>query len=210
MFTPPEEQVKRLLEINATLWRKKAITAEAIAALGDPPECPPSDEQHLYCVVLLYETGNALRTLKQNWTACVHVFGMEWTRLSDNSIVESRGVRQWENALPRKPGLRWALAELGRTYRGCRCFSSTPYTDGFMGVGQELPLIAAMHPRWATSINGETIPAAFAPDLLVGDSDDFGIYLSFNRDSGEVYLDATNPCESPFGGGPRLGFGFLQ
>ena len=36
-----------------------------------------------------------------------------------------------------------------------------------MGIGQELPGIAAMHPHWARAMNGGTIPFVDAPDLEV-------------------------------------------
>ena len=37
LFTPPAEQIQKILEINEAVWKNLAITAEAVAALGDPP-----------------------------------------------------------------------------------------------------------------------------------------------------------------------------
>jgi hypothetical protein len=204
LFTSPEEQVKRLLEVNAALWRDPAITAEAIAALGSPPIAPASDERHLYAVVLLYETGDALRTFEQNWEACVHVFGEERTWKWDGLLFTPKGVRPRENTKPRKPGLRWAVAELGRAYQGACVSDVRPQIakQKTMGMGQELPLIAALHPRWATSMNGETIPFVDAPDLEVAPDDEGAFscapYLCFDRDYGKVRLYAlavTDPIQ---------------
>lgn len=197
MFTPPEEQAKRLFEVNAALWHDPAITAEAIAALGNPPKCPPSDERHLYCVALLYETGDALQTFQRNWEACVHVLGENRTWKWDGLLFAPKGVRPRENAKPRKAGLRWAVAELGRAYQGIcvRDARVAQGTTGLMGMGQELSLIAALHPRWATSMNGETIPFVDAPDLEVAPIGrgefDYAPYLYFDRDYGKVRLYAN-------------------
>jgi len=68
LFALPEEQVTRLLVINELLWKDRAITEEAIRQLGNPSDldCPVSDEQGLYCITLLYETGNPLTTFERN------------------------------------------------------------------------------------------------------------------------------------------------
>lgn len=169
MFTSPEEQARHLLEINERLWRDPAITTKAITTLGDPPNCPPSNDSRPYCVVLLCETGDALETLVRNWTACVYVLGESRTWKWDGLLLTPEGVKPRQAAKPRPAGLRWAVAELGRAYQGMRVRDARVAlgTAGLMGMGQELPLIAALHPRWATSMNGETIPFVDAPDLEV-------------------------------------------
>lgn len=196
LFSPPEEQVKRLLEVNAALWRDPTITAEAIAALGSPPIAPASDDSHLYAVALLYETGDALRTFERNWAACVHVHGEERTWKWYSLVMTSKGAHPREKAKSRPAGLRWAVAELGRAYQGM-CVRDARVVQGsteLMGMGQELPLIAALHPRWATSMNGETIPFVDAPDLEVAPDGegkfDYAPCLDFGRGDGEVELNA--------------------
>lgn len=202
LFSSPEEQVKRLLEINGHLWCDSAITAEAIVALGAPPTPPASDEHHLYAVVLLYETGDALTTFQRNWEACVHVHGERATWKWDGLVMTPQGVRPHEKAKPRKAGLRWAVAELGRAYQGIavRDARVAQGSTELVGMGQELPLIAALHPRWATSMNGETIPFVDAPDLEgapYGEGEVYHApYLDFNRVYGKVSLrahDVDNP-----------------
>jgi len=196
LFSSPEEQMKRLLEINERAWKDPAVTAETIAALGDPPIPPVSDEHHLNCLVLLYETGDALQTFERNWAACVHVFGESRTWKWDGLVMTQKGVRPREKAKPRKAGLRWAVAELGRAYQGTavRDVRSDLGTKNIVGMGQELPLIAALHPRWATSMNGETIPFVDAPDLEIAPDGEGKFYyapgLDVSHERGKVNLYA--------------------
>jgi len=188
-----------------------AITPEAIVALGGPPKCPAWDEHHLYAVVLLYETGDALTTFQRNWEACVHIFGEELSWKWNGLVMTPKGVRPREGAKPRKPGLRWAVAELGRAYQGItvRDARVAQSAEESAGMGQELPLIAALHPRWATSLNGKTIPFVDAPDLEIAPDGEGKFYcapcLHFDRDRGlglgRVGLGACNV------GNPNRGFG---
>ncbi|MFZ5364131.1 MAG: hypothetical protein ACOZAG_01470 [Patescibacteria group bacterium] len=212
MFTPPEEQVKNLLRLNGLLWCDPAITTETLAALGLPPKCPPSDEHHLYAVVLLYETGDALQTLERNWQACVAVHGEERTWKWDGLVFSPKGVRPREGAKPRQPGLRWVVAELGRAYQGMRVRDARVAlsAEESAGMGQELPLIAALHPRWATSMNGGTIPFVDAPDLEVaprGEGEfNCAPCLFFSRGGGRVRLGAGDVGDPLL----RCGSGSLQ
>lgn len=166
LFTPPEEQILRLIEINEKVWHHKVITPAAIRELGDPPECPPSDENGLYCVCLLFEVGNVVKTLELNWQACVYVHGEAGTWKWDGLLFKPEGVKQRVGALPRKPGLRWQVAELGRRFKS-QCVQDVRPQLKTMGMGQELPLIVALHPKWAVSMNGDSIPCVDAPDLSV-------------------------------------------
>ncbi|MFA5128955.1 MAG: hypothetical protein WC445_03220 [Patescibacteria group bacterium] len=198
LFTPPEEQVKILLRLNGLLWCDPAITAEAIAALGAPPTAPDSGKNVLYAVVLLYETGDALTTFQRNWEACVAIHGEERTWKWDGLVMTPKGVRPREKAKPRPAGLRWAVAELGRAYQdiAVRDARVVQGSTELMGMGQELPLIAALHPRWATSMNGKTIPFVDALDLEVAPDGEgeFGYApcLNFDRDYGKVHLNADD------------------
>lgn len=212
LFTPPEEQVQRLLAINDQLWKDAAITEAAIRTLGDPPECPPSDEKHLWCVTLVSETGDALATLARNWAACVHVHTVEKTWKLDRLILTPQGVRRREAAKPRPVGLRWTVSELGRVYKTQKVKKTRPDMDGksLMGMGQELPLIGALHPRWATAMNGDSIPFVDAPDLEVAPDARGGFnyapYLNFSAGYGQVELGADYVDDE----GPGFGSGFFQ
>ena len=212
LFTQPEEQIQHLLRINEQVWKDASITEVAIRALGDPPECPISDEGHLWCVTLVSETGNALATFTRNWTACVHVHGVDKTWKWDGLILTPQGVRPRQNAKPRPTGLRWTVSELGRAYKSQKVKKVRPDLDrqSTMGMGQELPLIGALHPRWAVAMNGDNIPFVDAPDLEVAPSarGEFSDapYLSFDRGDGAVNLYAGVVDH----GNPRFGSGSLR
>lgn len=203
LFTPPEEQVKSLLRLNGLLWCDPAITAEAIAALGAPPTAPASGKNALYAVVLLYETDDAFTTFQRNWEACVAIHGEERTWKWDGLVMTPKRVRPRKKAKPRPAGLRWAVAELGRAYQGIavRDARVVQGSTELMGMGQELPLIAALHPRWATSMNGKTIPFVSAPDLEVAPDGEGWVgcapCLRFHRELGKVLLSAFDVGDPP-------------
>jgi len=193
LFATPEEQIKRLLEINEVLWKDIAITEAAIRALGDPPECPPSDENGLYCVCLFFEVGDAVKTFERNWQPCVQVHGQDGTWKWDGVLFTPKGVKQRDGVMLRRPGLRWQVAELGRQFKGKSVSNVRPQLK-VMGMGQELPFVAALHPKWAVSMNGDGIPYVDAPDLEVAPSagGEFSDapYLDFYRDDRLVDLRA--------------------
>ena len=168
LFATPEEQIKQLLEISDVLWKDITITEKAIRDLGDPPRAPVSDRDGLYCVVLLSETGDALETFKRNWDACVYIHNPN-TWKWDELLFTQKGVRARKDAKPAPIGLRWAVAELGRAFRGGKVSDVRRILDrqGRMGIGQELPLIGALHPNWVKAMNGSDIPYVNAPDLEV-------------------------------------------
>jgi hypothetical protein len=230
LFATPEEQIARLLEINEAVWKDEGVTRDAISALGNPPPFPDSDDRHLWCAVLLHETGDVFRTFQRNWQACVYVHGEHATK-KDNLLVACTHVRNAKDAVPRKPGLRWELCELGRTFRySTRNFprnrdAEGPFFSceerdpraGFDGqkrrcVGQEGPLIAALHPRWAKAMNGTTIPFLEFLDLeLQWGSNCTGVYwtepvLGFDRKSQDLVLKIVvlhSGCNNP-GFGPGV------
>lgn len=209
LFATPEEQIQRLLEINEHVWKDRSITEQAIRALGDPPSSPSSDEQSLNCVVLLSETGDALKTFERNRQALVHVHGQEGTWIWDRLAFTSEGIRPRQGAQPRPVGLRWSVAELGRTFRKTAVKDTRPDLDanGIMGMGQELLLIGALHPRWAKAMNGTTIPFVDAPDLEVSPytEGEFGCALCFffrskHRQVGLAAIHVTQ-SDSRYGSG---------
>lgn len=196
LFATPEEQIERILAINEAVWKDSAITAEAIRALGDPPECLESDKNGLYCVALVYDTGSVPKTFKRNWEACVHIHTPQGVWQWNEFLFTPQGVRQRTNALPRPTGLRWVVAELGRQHKGKRVCEARTMLDEVkcMGMGAELPLIAALHPEWAKAMNGDDIPFVDAPDLEVAPGGqgefDHAPFLYFYRDGRQVYLYA--------------------
>lgn len=212
IFATPQEQVKSLLTINEQVWKDRSITEAAIKALGDPPEVVDSYERqhHLWCRVLLSETGNVYKTLKRNRAACLFVHGRNNMWQEDQLVLTSKTVRQRQGAMPRPVGLRWATAELGRCHRGRQVQEAWKNLDasGYMGMGQELPLIAALHPRWATSISDKTIPCVYAPDLEVcfdscveGEVYYKVLALGFSYNYGGVLLNAAGElCKDPGAG----------
>ena len=212
LFATPEEQIRRLLEINEQVWKDASITEVAIHAIGDAPEAPASDEAGIYCVALLAETGDAVKTFERNWAACVHVHGVDKTWKWDGLLFTPQGVKSRADAKPRPVGLRWAIAELGRAYQNQAVEQARPALDAksVMGMGRELPLIGALHPKWATAMNGAKIPFVDAPDLAVAASGrgDFGYApcLGFGRDNGEVDLVALQVAY-PY---PSFGSGSLR
>ncbi|MFA5061947.1 MAG: hypothetical protein WC526_02285 [Patescibacteria group bacterium] len=179
-FAPPNHQIRTILEINDKVWKDKCITEQVIRAVGDPP--PPPEREGIpetFCLCLLYETGNPLKTLARNIAACKYVFGKDrWKKdlARTFSDTERNGpkpvVSVRKGARPRPAGFRWAVVNLGFRYRGRPIPEARADLDqkGLMGVGQELPLIAALHPRWATlaGLNPSIVhyfPEAIAPDL---------------------------------------------
>ncbi|MBI4281778.1 hypothetical protein HY625_03065 [Candidatus Uhrbacteria bacterium] len=195
IFTTPEEQIRRLLDINEDVWKDRSVTEEAIRALGGPPTCPPSDDRHLFCVTLLCETGDPVRTFEENYKALVLVHERRVWKW-DGIVFTPEGVRLRAGAIPRPKGLRWAIAELGRQCQNQKVVDVRLALDHaeVMGIGQELSAFGAMHPLWATAMDGDTIPFVDAPDMEVrafahlGYSFKSAPCLLFNRSIGEVEL----------------------
>lgn len=169
MFSSLEEQIAKLLKINEQVWKDLAITEEAIRKLGYPPECSVSNDNGLYCTTLFYETGDVVKTFERNWQACIFAHHAGLSEKAGHLIFSDKGVRQRQGARPRSKGLRWDICELGRQFQGERVKDVYLKLDQhkLMGIGQELPFIAAMHPRWAIAMNGKEIPRVDAPDLVV-------------------------------------------
>lgn len=198
LFPSPEEKIIRVLEINEALWKDLSITERAIRELGDPPDCPASDENGLYSVDLFNETGIAFKTFLLNYQALVHVHGVERTWKWDGLLFTKKGVRQRAGAIIRPKGLRWQVSELGRQFHKQSVEKVRPQLDEtqIMGMGQELPFIGALNPKWATSMDGDKIPFVDAPDLEVAPHGDgefsFAPYLSFDSVDRRVYLGSSH------------------
>lgn len=203
MFTSPEDQILRMLEVNEAVWKDTAITEEAVKEAGEPLDCPASDETGLYCVGLFSETGDVLKTFQRNWQAAAYVLSEDKTWKWDGLLFTPEGVQRRPNAQKRPTGLRWAVCELGRAHQDKCVKDARSELDkaGIMGMGQELPFVAALHPNWAVTMNGQDIPYVDAPDLQVAPAarGEFYCtpYLSFFRGNGEVRLDASH-VEVPF------------
>ena len=77
-----------------------------------------------------------------------------------------------------------------------------------MGMGQELPLVAALHREWAKAMNGRDVPFVDAPDLEVtpfGWGEFSGAPgLGFNAGSRQVELVASDVGASNAGCGSGL------
>lgn len=179
MFASAEQQIKSLLKINKHVWKDPAITEKTICKLGNPPNCPVSSDNGLYCVTLFYETGDPIKTFKRNWQACEFIYGKERVRTDKYLMFIKKVIRQRQGAESRPSGFRWNICELGRQFKGKYGGDVRSKLDQqkLMGIGQELPFIAAMHPRWAFAINHKKIPCVDAPDLEIFPDDDNGHFF---------------------------------
>lgn len=186
-FTTPEQQINKLLMFNHYWWNDPGIDQGAIDRLGRPPKCPKSNENAMYCVTLLAESGNPLYTWDRNWKACQ--MGSHQVRRAHQKLFSRVRVRP---GAPRRPiGLRWAVIELGFGYKGFSAEESLEYMKDkpLIPVGQELPLIAAMHPDWAKKLD----LGVLAPDLQIdfrGDGS-FDQVPYLRADDSAVCLDAA-------------------
>jgi len=193
MFTPPQEQIQKLLYMNEALWHDPEITADAICKIGPPPNWPLSDEGNLRCLTLLYETGDVEKTFFRNWEACVRCFGSD--RVLKNPLFKN--VKQRKGAKDRQQGFRWQVCELGRIYSGLTVAEVRKHLDTkkVMGIGQEGPLVAFQHPKWVWSMNQGSIPFLDMPDLEV-DAHTVPC-LSVLRDVEKVWLNYHPIADKP-------------
>ena len=212
LFTTPTEQIQRLLEINEAVWKDLSITEQVIHELGDPPDCPTSDESGLYCVCLFNETGDVVKTFDLNYQALVHVHGVDRTWKWVGLLFTKKGVQQRAGAIVRPKGLRWQVAELGRQFQKQCVENVRPQLDQSqtMGMGQELPFVGALNPKWATSMDGDKIPFVDAPDLEVAPRGDgefsYAPYLSFGSADRQVRLRSHRVGDAD----PNFGSGSLR
>jgi len=114
MFSSPEEQVCRILDLNETGWKDPRITRQAIDELGDPPDCPRSNRYSLYCLCLLFDTGNFSDTLRRNWLALVRTCGRDKAVKASRVKFNDRSAISHKYAVVRQPELCWRVVELGR------------------------------------------------------------------------------------------------
>jgi len=183
LFETAQEQTQRLLTVNDNVWKRLDITESAIRSAGEPPECPASDEKHLYCVTLLYEADSPVETFNKNLQAffALHTPNV-WPSPQPQHPVWagfnqfSDGIRQRSSAIARRQGLRWQICELGRTYENIGVVEALDIMDRdrVMVMGQELPLVAAMHPNWVrTMCSDKGSPTVLAPDIEVAVNGEF-------------------------------------
>lgn len=138
------------------------------------PEWPASHGNGLYAVTLVYDTGDVRDTFIRNLQA----FAFAKTG-GDKALLEKamrvihselqyfRDIRLCRTAIPRMRGARWVVCELGRTLLNfsAEIARQILHQCKLMGIGPELPLIAAMHPKWALAMNGKDIPFLIGSDL---------------------------------------------
>lgn len=214
-LSEPEEVIKTFLEVNERVWKDPNVTAEAIERLGPPPVVPVSDECGLYAPVLLRDTGNFQETLSQNLDAFRYVFGEDVSDLYDIDWTDKEVVRLSPKARPRSAGLRWEIVELGRGTWG----SYPPHIQdvfaqqGITGIGQEIPLIAAEHKRWAKTLGAQKQPCLAAIDLeacLDRYGDYWGTSIQLYRDTGDDKVGFGTFGAGLFSSGPCAGFGSFR
>ena len=212
IFTSSREQIRLMLEINEAVWKDLAIPEQAIRELGDPPERPATEDDNLSCVTLLSDTGDLLETLARNVLACKYMHGVMHTEKTGDLMLAGKYVRQRKGAQVRRKGLRWAVCELGRKFRDQRAIYVTRKLarQNLIGMGQELPLIAAMHPHWAEAMEGNLLPFVSAPDLevnLLGRQVEFTNTLCVSRsEKGAIVLGAYGIAAAM----PNYGHGFFR
>lgn len=222
LFTPPEWQGARLLEINKLVngWHDPAITPGAIEAIGDPPDCPQSSHSQLFCVSLVYRTGDLAKDLTRGLAACKFVFQCSDRRRDQTGVYKwpgfrltPRGVRQYEHSdIPVRPnGLHWEVWELGRSFAGCdlRNARNGLKRQKLVGMGQEALLIAALHPSWVLSMDGHDVPFLDLPGLAVachgrGEFDCAGTLARGREEALELHVCTENTSHPCFGAGWRL------
>jgi len=140
----PEKQIERMLEMNARCWHDQSITSATIRELGDPPSEFQCDASQLTFPVLLRDAGQVLRTLRDNWWACLALLGSDrakqWARIQLNP----REIGFRSGAIERPRGIYWAVCSFRRewmnTYIPWVC--DEHQRQRLVGIGAELPLIA--------------------------------------------------------------------
>jgi len=169
MFSTPAEQVEAILRINEQVWKDKSINPTAIRRLCGLPDCSVADAKSLPCAMLVYQTGNWMQTLKRNLAACCLVHGADKVRVDKEIVLSFHGVRLRPGFRSRQRGLQWVIVDLGRKFQKLTASSAQAEISllGCMDLGLELPLIAALHPRWATLINGKALPALCASGIEI-------------------------------------------
>ncbi len=205
MFTSPLDQRETFLRLNREVWHDPLITREAIDALGEVPDCPiVSTGCYLFCLTLVFETGSTSETFRRNWQACQHIhdgnilFGRhQATSRLDWLHFGASQVRPSFNARARKGGFRWIVCELGRLYQNHSAVEvrAELLAKKRWGVGSELPLIAALHPKWVQAMDGENVPFLAAPDLVFksGEGDTVELVPELWVRDGRLVLDGSVP-----------------
>jgi len=172
LFSSPNSQVSQFRRFNNELWKDPAIE-EAINSLGTPPECPKSDSNNLYCVSLMYRSGDLILDINRYWQACQYVHGLHHTDTDPHIKISPNTIRRYHEGHTPPLSLGWYLCELGRRYRGCNNNNTwwKVQRSGFRCMDHNAMLIAALNPCWAESINGLSVPTIVMGDLELSESE---------------------------------------
>jgi hypothetical protein len=204
LFREPADIVDTMLGINEGFLKDETFTRKAIEELGDPPVCPPSDEHHLYCLMLFPKASlDAGSDLLNYWRAfcAAHGNARKWA-LFDEFVSDHIVQRRF-----RPDGPHWAVVELGRMTRG-KCVNDAVCLikqDHWFPLGPEILLIGAVHLKWVEALNGRDFPFLNAPDASIRtchfESAHFVPHLSRRGSHPEFHVDAPDNMSKEFGTG---------
>jgi len=187
LFIPPHEQWRFYERLNEAVWQDPCLSKEAVwnkaggPVWGDEsppgqriklPQVPMIHESGIYCATLVFDFADPRKTLDYYLRACEHVFADAFKLSSEHFVVEDKiaddakfvfaSGREPKATDPDQPRFRWLVTELGRSSRGGECLVKPTN-----GVGLELLLIAAMHPRWAVSLGQDITPWPAAASVTI-------------------------------------------
>ncbi len=178
LFSSPEKQIERMLDLNKSVWHDPGITKEKIERIGPPPFCPApiytKKEKRFYCLFLFYEFSyesksgkntNPIKTFWRYWEAMKYVFGEENLAFADDYWEEEtkkmvrpkkkRTISFVEGSIDRhEAGFSWRLVELYRfiEIREAREARKKVFEISRdlcpRGLGHEILALPLMHPNW--------------------------------------------------------------
>jgi len=111
----------------------------------------------------------------RGWQACEFVHAQKPIALgphfrdTDHQPRWLMGLRP--GAMPRPVGLRWVVTEMGAQFneRPALWELNEMTRDQRVGIGPELTMLAAMHPRWATTLKQNQFPFLYVTDMQLKD-----------------------------------------